>query len=899
LSSPAFPFCNFVFCSFLFLIFFSFSFSFLWRSFLWLRYGRTATDFEEAERDFKEEWIQVPLSASNASNPPPSSSSNASPFGGAVALDRGSGSTIPALRPKTPGFAALSSALSGGSLLSCLLAMLAPGVDALETEAARARAASSHSAIFELARTRHPIPSLPVQVVDGAARPSSDAAFFRSLAVSESLAILADVASLESEFVRRVRSAPEAVKIVQVLKTVVEQVVVKEDEKKSAEGLTDAVMHDAFDNNHSHSQGFSHSHGHNHNNGGNNNNRGNTTRASLAASTTSYRIRVSGNIDVLPLSSVDRLHSLLIAAAGSPLFASSVHSPLALIGTYIKYYAPSSDIPAGALRLFSYLTGQIPSASLPTYVLGRTLTPAALATAFGERLSAPVDLSLDPNDDVRSGVISLLIDNLQGPPPTLSHYLLGLAPAAPGDNTPRSITDLDCLTSILNLFSNHVEFLTNSATCSLASRCYELLYKLMSDPVTKKQTRQRLNEVDFYATHTDLLTMHSGENNLVTSAADSAADCEDEDADSGNNSGNNSGNAAIHALSWLLKGVSCELFEARLNNEDGKVREILRKMFAGPDCAVVNLLRSLPARAPGGGRPLDTQPKEAAEKVKRSVVTLKGDAGVMGGFRVVDLRILGELLGQNRPGPKGEGGSVSVPSPLPEHDVSAIDWSFRWNRFATALCSASHLASAWSTFVSTAVSSTLESLTATDDGVVEPAEISALLQRVMETVEGDEGEPNLETQPALHLARAALSITYALREARVPADEACVSGIASAIASSARGGEGGEDVSGILACALSQTVESWKGGEIGQEAGGFLAKATTLMMDLACGAEQGEEQQGQQGRGGGHQYNMREGRKRRSVGEGSGGGGGGGGGRGGGGGGGVDEKEKNEDTNGR
>jgi hypothetical protein len=735
--------------------------------------GPSQAERDEYLRDFREEWIQVPVSSAAAPAP---AKTAAFPFGPAPAAQRPSTATIPALRPKTPAFSLLSSVLTGGRLLTFLLSVLSPGVDAVAREAHETRVAAANAVVIRNPYVEeHTIMKDVLRMVEGRAAYSNDSALFRAKAVKTALGILNDIAAREKAFVEKVRQSKDASgqvnQIMPVLQVLVEQ------EKKIADNLQMS--------------------------GGNNP----SAEKNLPPA---YKVRVTGNIECNTHSSVERLNTLLLSASAKKEYANSIHSPLANIGCYIQCHGSvySPEISEIAMKLFRDLVLRIPVSVRVPSMFAKESSPAALAAAFSKSL-----LLFEGREGICADALAMLIDQLEGPAPTLSHYLLGLAPEGSGGS--------NCLDAVLQIMGDENMLTLHPNTSVIASRCYELLYKLMSSPVTRTETRSRLCETNFFSRHLVLLDPRTV--NLISggSLIEIAVNHYDDIF----------GNTVLHGLSWLLKGVSCELFAAAQCNDDYRSREILATLFGASDGAL-NLLRALPVRAPGGGRPTDPPPKQVADILKQSVVALEGDQSVMGGFRVVDINKLTKLRSVSAAKATNTTPTTTalVATGQGAPIDAAVDWSNRWNRHARALCSSAHIASAWSMLITTAISCTLDALTG-PAGVIDAPDIGAVFAVVADIIKGSEREPAIEAQPALHIAKAALHLAHAAGRLHVPVDENVIASLASAVSSS-----GNDDVSGVLACALAVGIEGWHGGAMDVNTGAILNKAAACMMDLSCGS---------------------------------------------------------------
>ena len=180
--------------------------------------------------------------------------------------------------------------------------------------------------------------------------------------------------------------------------------------------------------------------------------------------------------------------------------------------------ASDSELSNRACGLFKYLATCFSPTDLPRVLFSRSqLSDKVLASSFSSSLLADSysNLSNDPgrifrciteHNDVRMIILDVIIDNLSGPPPTLSHYLLGMVGEGKGyvlggSDTSQSSSLLNCFDAVLTLL-NIPTFLTSASTAPIASRCYELIYRLCESPSTSEIARARLQSSSFWEEHT-------------------------------------------------------------------------------------------------------------------------------------------------------------------------------------------------------------------------------------------------------------------------------------------------------------------------------------------------------------------------------------------------------------
>ncbi|GMI45804.1 hypothetical protein TrCOL_g10948 [Triparma columacea] len=866
-------------------------------------------EFDGWVKDFKEEWIQVPLA-----NPTSTSLSVTGGSGGMLNLTKSpmkerkggsSNSTFAALRPKTPAFVVMESVLGGRELLESLLIILTEGggVQGLEKEkddATRfARETAMHKVEVEEVDCDDTKDTVRTSVHYGESKgtrgkvevPRGDSSFWRERSVVLALRVLSAVSAREKAFIESVSAAPGALNVMPVMTDSLTFTLKQpEGTNRPMHGFADPQQQMAYiqyqlqqQMQQMQAQGYL-------------NNLSQQQVESVRAAqmrqlqmqfpkareealTVQERMKtqeilVAGGMEVRSVA-VTPLASLLVASSGHKLFNKNEFDPISSIGHYVRYTNEKhGELANRACGLFKYFVSQFPPSELPSVIFSRSVdSDKALAAAFASRLLAEGGDKYDEDqqifgqvsdyNDVRMIILDLLVENLSGPPPTLSHYLLGIVDGTDswGKRQSGASGGLDCFSAVLSLL-NDPGFLTGNKTAPLASRCYELLYRLCGSEAAGEIARGRLRESNFWVEHVNncLADERGGAGNLFQQVVDMERGGEGEV--------NITCSAIIHSISWLLKGVSLELFYTLKQNRVRACTDLLTLLFAHKEVkgttssTVLSLLGALTLRNPGGGKPSAPPPSAAAKAVAASVVKLQGAADVFGSYCVVDgskvVKELGEVgvkepqrdvPGGGEGGPEDgalvvvagdegpdQGGTMEERFPL---TTQALEWAKEWNSYVLAACSAAHACKGWSTLVATAVvtCTTLlvkESGDGTFGGVIDLNDVNNLLKTALEHLVGESGEGSLESGSALPLCDAILRIVGVMKGCGAELDEALLNLLGRSVSLVGKG-EGGEELAGLLSCALALAVNMVAGDGIRQDVSMNLVQAADFLSDVGGG----------------------------------------------------------------
>ncbi|GMH72948.1 hypothetical protein TrRE_jg9277 [Triparma retinervis] len=765
------------------------------------------SEFDGWHSDFKEEWIQVPLADPTAGAAKLGGSGGgggmlnltASPVQKAKAnADEGT-STFAALRPKTPAFVIMESVLGGRGLLESLLLILTEGgaVEGLEKEKDDATRFAHESAMYKVEVDEvdcedtkdtvrisvHYSPHDAKGPVAHVEAPRSDSSFWRERSVVLALRILSAVSAREKAFIESVSASPGALNVMPVMKNSMTFTLTKPaGAAQPMHGFTDPQQQMAYIqyqlqqqmqqmqasgylNNMSQQQVES-------------------VRAqqmkqlqgqfpsskeqalTIQEQIKPQQIAVGGGMEVRSVA-VTPLANLLVASAGHKLFNKNEFDPISSIGHYVRYVSEDQgELANRACGLFKYFVSQFPPSELPKVIFSRSVdSDKALAAAFASSLLATEEASFDEAqhmfaevsdyNDVRIIILDLLVENLSGAAPTLSHYLLGMVDGTDswGKRREQSSGGLNCFDAVLTLL-NHPSFLTSAGTAPLAARCYELFYRLCESGVTGDIARGRLRESNFWEEHVNncLADERGGSGNLFQQVVDMER--------AGEGEVNVACSAIVHAISWLLKGVAIELFYTLKENQVTACTNLLTLLFAHKEEEF----------------PLTTQ---------------------------------------------------------------TLEWAKEWNSYVLAACSSAHACRGWSTLVSTAVVTCTALLVkeggdGIGGGVIDLNDVNNLLKSALTHLVGESGAGSLESGSALPLCDAILRIVGVMKACEAELDEALLNLLGRSVSLVGRG-EGGEELAGLLSCALALAVNMVAGDGIRQDVSMNLVQAADLLSDVGGG----------------------------------------------------------------
>ena len=362
---------------------------------------------------------------------------------------------------------------------------------------------------------------------------------------------------------------------------------------------------------------------------------------------------------------------------------------------------------------------------------GHTKTAVALST----RLS--LISHLKDNDEeplLCEEILDLILQNLvlgSTGNENLAHILLGLAGHTFDEQTQylqKSLKGIDigichhrnALDSILDLVSDN-DFILDPETSSLASKCYEIIYRLCdrqdyadpSWPITKLCVMNKLRKANFWKNELlRFLGSNPKSNSILRMTVSRSPIISAMITDSSNMPIMRRDSDVLHCVSWLLKGVALEIHSlmgagdySKFGNLVGKFptsspqpqkcRQLLQLLLSESSCYLLDTLVDIPLTKPLRltEELLLKQPRSDA--INKASYKMRGPEDISIGFTVVDVeKLCGELGNSNN---------------TLELEAARI-WAGAWNSYVSFVCSSSHITKSWSILTSTIFSSCREVL---------------------------------------------------------------------------------------------------------------------------------------------------------------------------------------------
>jgi hypothetical protein len=250
-------------------------------------------------------------------------------------------------------------------------------------------------------------------------------------------------------------------------------------------------------------------------------------------------------------------------------------------------------------------------------------------------------------------------------------------------------SNLSFLYAILELISN-VDYVLDPATSSSAAKCFEVIFRLMQ---LGKETPPILLSHQFWQSQVmRYLGMRSPTNPSILH--DISSSFASDRGDDLNLSRRN--NDVLHSISWLLKGLSLEIFALAGGGRDSKMGNTIPGqslialfgiLFSQPGLLQM-ALTNLPLGQSNNDflqHPLNSL-TPTQDALKASSIPLQGSIDVCARFEVVDLLKLPACFGADQESAKEE----------------SIKWAMAWNSYVARACACSHISQAWSDLCRTA-----------------------------------------------------------------------------------------------------------------------------------------------------------------------------------------------------
>ena len=442
---------------------------------------------------------------------------------------------------------------------------------------------------------------------------------------------------------------------------------------------------------------------------------------------------------------VAKLSSILTKVAT----ATSEQEMLPLITNCVGYNASSlkdcQDIAKVSFCIVSYITQSFPQSQSVRVLCGEDRDCGRLVGAFSQGLLLPT-CEGQSSQSIQNAILDLIISNIV----TDSSSELNLSPF---------------LNAILELTSD-VSYVLNPATSSTAAKCFEVIFRIMQQGAN--QTTPVLPPSQFLQGQVMRYfgTQGPGTSSILHNISSSFSSDNGDDSDVSKRN-----NAVLHSLSWILKGLSLEIFilarnqsyYAKTGHESQSLTALLAMLFSQPSPLLLSALFDLPL---GKSKNEFLQHSlnsltPLQDALQGASVPLEGPSDVCARFEVVDLSKLSAYFRTEQENSKEE---------------ATLGWATAWNSFVARSCACSHISSAWgdlcrtATIVSRVIESSVTRVSYANTGIVTDI-LSNILLRLNEP--GHFGQLNhrgraenniIEPESALPLSVAVLSLTNFLYE---------------------------------------------------------------------------------------------------------------------------------------
>jgi hypothetical protein len=372
--------------------------------------------------------------------------------------------------------------------------------------------------------------------------------------------------------------------------------------------------------------------------------------------------------------------------------AMATHQPevLPLIADYVGFNAKSlkdhQSIAKNALCIVSYITQTFPQAESIRFLCGDDVRGNRLANSFSRGLLLPA------GEDIQHAIVDLTLSNIgiDSPFHNLSLMILGL-----------NGSKQNCLNAILDLISD-VSFVLSPRTASSATKCFELIFRLMQLDVTKVPSV--LLSPHFWRDQTIrfLGTQSPATASILQDVTNSFGSDHGDDTDLSKRNDN-----VIHSISWFLKGLSLELYllagaghgYSKLGNAvpAQSLTGLLRMLLSPRDSLLQRALVDLPLGRSNNEifqQSLNSW-KPTHDVLKSASIPMPGPSDVVARFQSIDVVLLSSLFKSEQQSTKD----------------ATINWASAWNSYAARVCACSHISQAWSDLCRTTIilSHTLDS----------------------------------------------------------------------------------------------------------------------------------------------------------------------------------------------
>jgi len=451
--------------------------------------------------------------------------------------------------------------------------------------------------------------------------------------------------------------------------------------------------------------------------------------------------------------SVSRLSNLLITQASS-LSAANVHygrrSPMEILPTIVEYVgyracssSLSNDDPQGIARsafgIVSYMTHTMPQVECVHSLSGTDdVNGIRLANAFSKGLSLPSSGDVERGGgrttvDLRAAILDLILSNMNIMDSTtasssnknsnlnLSLMMLGLSGSSRHN----------CLNVILELIADSDNgFVLDPKTCSSATKCFEILYRvcelggtgtttaqsrLLAAPNVRARQLHFMNKLrhgNFWQTQIATYLGMRGPStpSIFHEVSNSFCLGHGDDLEvSGRD------NDVLHSISWLLKGLAMELhylvgrrdiksasmmgggvLSYGTTSNHHQLQSLLHCLLSQPNSLLLTALHDIPLGKSSNGfiqERLHSIAAPSSDVLRDLSRPMPGPVEICAGYEMIDIERLLSLC--HYPNNSDPSSNTSL--------ENAREWATAWNSFVCRVCACTHISQAWSDVVRTAL----------------------------------------------------------------------------------------------------------------------------------------------------------------------------------------------------
>ena len=359
---------------------------------------------------------------------------------------------------------------------------------------------------------------------------------------------------------------------------------------------------------------------------------------------------------------------------------------LPLITDCIGYNASSlrdcQDIAKTSFCLVSYITQTFPQSQTIRYLCGDDTDGSRLANTFSRGLLLPTS-ERRHSLSVQHAILDLVLSNIgmdSSSQSNLSMMILG------SDGTSKRTV----LNAILALIAD-VNFVVNPVTSSSATKCFEVLYRLMQRGA--KQTPAILLSPEFWYNQV-IRYLGTQSSTTLSILHDVSSDFVSDRGEDSNWSNRN--NNVLHSISWLMKGLALELYALSADGRGSKMVNpaqslvaLLGMLFSQPESILQTVLLNLPlgqSKSEFLQHSLNSL-SPIQDALKGASIPLQGPSDVCSRFEIIDMSTLSNYFAADSKDAK----------------EATVGWANAWNSFVSRSCACYHISHAWSDLCRTAI----------------------------------------------------------------------------------------------------------------------------------------------------------------------------------------------------